>query len=131
MIRVLLAATLLALPANAETIVSPSEFQNMSEGKTLYFSRNGEYYGAEQYYTRRQSLWQFSNGECEHGRWFAQGDQICFVYEDSLEPVCWNFLQRDDGSFVARADGSDAAFDLLLERTDDEPLECKGPAIGA
>ena len=127
----LLALAILATPATAETLISPSEFQQMSEGKTLYFSQNGQYYGAEQYYTRREAIWQFSNGECQHGRWFPHGDLICFVYEDSLEPICWNFLRREDGTLAARVDGADDEFDLILDRTDTEPLECKGPSIGA
>ncbi|MBC6442669.1 MAG: HAMP domain-containing protein [Rhodobacteraceae bacterium] len=133
-IQILLAAALLTDPvpgATAETIVPPAEFQHLSEGRTFHFSYNGHPYGAEQYFTRRESLWQFANGDCEHGRWFPHGALICFVYETDRNPLCWTFLKRDDGAFVARPDGATADSDLLLERTDTVPLACPGPKAGA
>lgn len=117
--------------ANAEDIVSPSEFQRLSEGKTLYFSRGGRFYGAEQFYTRRRSLWQFADGDCDNGEWYAQGDFICFVYDQNPTPQCWHFLRRGNDRFAARAEGTTEEFDILLETVDEEPLDCKGPDIGA
>lgn len=114
-----------------ERIVPPAEFRALSEGKTLHFSRGGQFYGAEQFYTRRRSLWMFSDGECDHGEWYAEGDYICFVYEREPVPQCWHFLQREDGGYAARARGSTPEFDIFLERIDDEPLDCKGPEVGA
>ena len=118
-------------PAVAQDLVSPQEFQRMSEGKTMYFSRGGRFYGAEQFYTRRRSLWQFADGECDHGEWYAEGDYICFVYEQNPGPQCWHFLRRGPNRFAARAEGTSEEFDILLENVDEKPLDCKGPAIGA
>ena len=122
---------LTALPASAETLVSPSEFQAMSEGRTMYFSRGGQVYGAEQFYTRRRSLWQFSDGECDNGEWYAEGSYICFVYDQNPGPQCWHFLRKEGGSFAARLRGSTEEFDIYLDRVDEEPLDCKGPSVGA
>lgn len=129
---VLAAAGLLATSFStfAQEIVSPSEFQRMSEGKTLYFSRGGRFYGAEQFYTRRRSLWQFADGECDEGEWFARQDFICFVYDQNPTPQCWQFLRLGPDSFAARAEGASEEFDILLDRVDESPLDCKGPATG-
>lgn len=127
----LLSAPLIAAPAAAaDTVLSPAEFQRMSEGKTMYFSRGGQVYGAEQFYTRRRSLWQFSDGQCDHGSWHPKGSYICFVYDQNPDPQCWHFLRRADGRFAARSEGATAEFDILLDHTDDRPLDCKGPDIG-
>ncbi|MEM6620472.1 MAG: hypothetical protein AAF631_14410, partial [Pseudomonadota bacterium] len=113
--RVLLSLLALASPAAAETIVSPEAFQRMSEGRTMTFSRGGEFYGAEQFYTRRRSLWQYADGTCTDGEWYAEGDYICFVYEESPVPQCWHFIEKP-GGFAARARGAEEAFDILLDR---------------
>lgn len=115
----------------ADSLVSPDEFEAMSQGKTMHFQRGGKVYGSEQFYKGRQSLWQFADGECEHGRWYADGNYICFVYELNPTPQCWHFLRRDDGSFAARAEGATEEFDILLDFIDEEPLDCKGPSVGA
>ena len=120
----------LALPAGAETIVSPSEFEALSRGKTMYFSRNGQFYGAEQFYQSRRSLWQYTDGECSDGEWFARGDMVCFVYDHDPTPQCWHFLEKS-GRYAARAEGATAEFDIEMFKIDDEPLDCKGPSVGA
>ena len=131
MLRFLL-PMMLAVPVSAQTIVSPSEFEELSAGKTLYFSRGGRFYGAEQFYRSRRSLWMFADGECEHGQWYAaENNYICFIYEENPNEQCWHFLRRDGGGFAARAEGATEEFDIFLDRVDEEPLDCKGPAIGA
>ncbi len=120
----------LAAPAVAESIVSPQEFEAMSTGKTLYFTRDGRNFGAEQFYTRRRSLWQFNDGECSDGVWFADGDLICFDYLGNPDTQCWHFLKTNDG-FVARAEGAAPDLDITMSGIDKKPLDCKGPAVGA
>jgi len=121
----------LVLPtlATAEEIISPHEFEQMSRGKTLYFSRGGQLFGIEQFYRRHRSTWQFADGECDDGVWYPRDGLICFQYTKNPEPQCWHFLKTEDG-FVARAEGSTADQDLHLERVDQEPLDCKGPDVG-
>ena len=118
-----------ARPAGAETIISPQEFEALSTGKTLYFTRDGRRFGAEQFYTRRRSTWQYFDGECSDGVWYAQGDLICFVYKGNPEPQCWQFLKTADG-FVARAEGASPDFDITMSGIDNRPLDCKPPAVG-
>ncbi|MCP5075618.1 MAG: hypothetical protein GY947_20300 [Rhodobacteraceae bacterium] len=123
-------ALLLALPAAAEEIISPDEFETLSTGKTLYFTRDGRHFGAEQFYTRRRSLWQYNGGECSDGVWYAKGDLICFEYEGNPAPQCWHFLKTSQG-FVARPENGAPEADITMSGIDTEPLDCKGPSVGA
>ena len=126
-------ALLLSLPAlslAAEEVVTPDEFQKLSESKTLYFTYNGELFGIEQFYKRRRSTWQYSDGECVDGTWHPDGDMICFAYKGEPEVQCWHFLKTEDG-YAARAEGADPELDLQLSFVDTTPLDCKGPSVGA
>ncbi|MCP5084426.1 MAG: hypothetical protein GY948_22280 [Alphaproteobacteria bacterium] len=123
-------ALLLALPAAAEEIISPDEFEALSTGKTLYFTQDGRRFGAEQFYTRRRSLWQFNGGECADGVWYDVGDMICFEYDGNPDIQCWHFIKTDNG-FVARPDGGSPDADITMSSIDAEPLDCKGPSVGA
>ncbi len=120
----------LSTPVYAEEIVTPQEFKDISEGKTLYFSRDGRLFGIEQFYKRHRSTWQFADGECDDGVWYPQGDYICFQYTKNPDAQCWTFLKTDKG-YVARAQGAGPEFDLFLRSVDQEPLNCKGPDVGA
>lgn len=87
MIRSLTLLLMLAAPAYSETMVSPSEFEAMSQGKTLYFERNGEVYGVEQFYKNHYSTWQYDSGQCVEGKWYADEGAFCFDYDDRVTPV--------------------------------------------
>ena len=114
--------------AQAETIVPPQAFEQLSTGKTLYFFRDGEFFGAEQYYPDRKSLWQY-NGDCLEGSWFAQGDLVCFTYSEDPRVQCWYFLEKSNG-YVARGQFDPPELDLELGRIDTEPLNCPAPDFG-
>ncbi len=116
--------------ASSETIVTPQEFEALTTGNTLYFERNGRFFGAEQFYTRRRSLWMNGAKECLDGEWFAKNDLICFDYGTERDPQCWHFIERS-GQYSARAEGESAEFDIHLYNIDKTPLDCKGPAVGA
>lgn len=122
-------ALCLALPATAAEIVTPEEFRAISEGKTLYFTRNGRLFGIEQFYKRRRSTWQFADGECDDGVWYPEGEYICFQYTKNPDAQCWTFLKTDDG-YVARPEGAGPESDLFLHSIDQKPLDCKGPDVG-
>ena len=111
-------------PVFAETIVSPKEFERLSTGKTLHFSQDGAYYGTEQFFKGRRSRWRYSDGFCENGEWFTQGDLICFNYEGNPETQCWHFLKTDKG-YAARAEGAPEGEVLDLDFIDTKPLICR------
>ncbi len=122
-------ALCLAAPLSAEEIMAPDAFEAFTSGKTLYFSKKGEPYGAEQYFEDRRVIWTFFNGQCERGAWFAEDDQICFVYETQDRAQCWHFLETDSGK-RARVIGADPEDDLTVEGQNTRDLTCPGPGVG-
>ena len=117
-------------PAAAEVAMTPEEFEAYSTGKTIYFRRQGQPYGAEQYLPGRRTIWTFLGGQCIEGFWYAEGGNICFVYEDDPESQCWAFLVTEDGH-AARPVSGLPLDDLEVIGETREPLACDGPAIGA
>ncbi len=135
--RILLITLLALFPLSASAqdidgrIITGTEFQRLSEGKTMYFSQDGFFFGAEQFYTRRRSLWQNRGEDCLDGEWYAKNDLICFEYGLDTDPACWHFYERN-GSYYARSEGATSAdFDIFMYNLDTKPLDCKGPGIGA
>lgn len=126
---ILAAGLCCALPVQAEDIMSPETFEAFTSGTTLYFSKNGEPYGAEQYFKDRRVIWTFTNGQCERGAWFPEGEQICFVYETQNESQCWHFLETESGK-RARVVGADPQEDLTVEGQNTRALNCPGPGVG-
>ncbi|WP_371155282.1 hypothetical protein [Jannaschia sp. 2305UL9-9] len=120
-----------ALPAAAERVVTPQEFEQMVHGKTLHFDRYGEPFGAEQYFTDKRVIWAFEGGQCQRGIWFAnRDDDICFVYDDDPAPQCWHFIEMDDGAFHARVVGALSTDDLVTSGVDEAALDCPLPDLG-
>lgn len=117
-------------PAFAETPMSAAQFDQYSTGKTLYYSAGGGAYGAEQYLPGRRVIWSFLDGQCMTGEWYEQGDQICFVYEDSPNgPQCWSFFARDNG-VLAQFENDPEATTLVEVNQSPDALFCPGPQVG-
>jgi hypothetical protein len=113
----------------AETPLTADAFDRYTRGKTLYYSGDGARYGAEEYLDRRRVRWTFLDGQCKEGSWYASGQDICFVYEDSSEPQCWQFFLRPNG--LAATFSGDQSDTTLYEITGaDEDMLCLGPKIG-
>ncbi len=127
----LLSALLFTTPTMAETLLSHDEFEALSTGKTLYFSKDGKPYGSEHFSKDRSSVWRYSDGECEKGEWFPQAGMICFNYEFGLETQCWDFFKTDKGGYAARAEGAPKEEILELDTIDKKPLLCKGTGLSA
>jgi hypothetical protein len=123
-----LIALFIAAPALAENNMTANEFEALSTGKTLYFSKNGKAYGAEHFFKGRISKWQYSDELCENGEWFGQDDMICFNYENGMETQCWDFFKTDKG-YSARAEGAPQDEVLELEFIDQKPLLCKSDGL--
>lgn len=123
-----LIAFLFSSQAAAETLLSPDEFEALSTGNTLYFSKDGKPYGIERFFKGRRTKWRYSDGICEDGEWFAHDDMICFNYEHGLETQCWAFFKTDKG-FAARAEGAPQNEVLELDHIDRKPLLCKGDGL--
>jgi len=133
--RTILAILLLATaaPAGAAEPMTPSEFRDYAEGYTLYFERDGEYFGSEHFEEGHRTRWRFRDGTCVDGVWTVHGAQLCFFYGVGTEVLCWRMLREenaDNGDIIARllGDGPDAGMELRIVRRDRKPLLCSaGP----
>lgn len=114
----------------AEPVMSPQAFEAYTTGKTLFYGRRGQSYGAERYLPNRRVIWSFLDGECKDGSWFPEGDNICFVYDDNpTNPQCWTFTQGPSGLIAQFQSG--AAGEPLYEAQDlNEEMVCMGPDTG-
>jgi hypothetical protein len=91
------ALLLLAMPALAQTPMTAEEFAALVTGKTLTYAQNGEAYGIEYYGENRRVIWSFLDGQCQDGRWYQDGVNICFIYDFDPDPQCWRFYDDPQG----------------------------------
>jgi hypothetical protein len=131
--RFLLALLLLfALPASAEEqIVSPSEFREYAEGWTLYFDRDGQPFGSEEFYDEGRVKWRYRDGSCIDGVWRTHGAQLCFLFDTSNsdgQVQCWRVLRKDEDLYVRLLNDTPDVFELRVSGRDKRPLLCGAPA---
>lgn len=115
--------------AAAQSPLSGSEFDEYTQGKTLFYEFDGQVYGVERYLPNRRVIWSFLDGNCKEGVWYQRDDQICFVYEDRLDPQCWVFTHSGRG-LAARPDGAPEAQELYEVEDIDHDMVCLGPEVG-
>ena len=126
--RALLLCLLLVTPSHADTPLTAEAFDALTLGRSLSYSADGAVYGSEDYLRNRRVRWAFLDGECMEGRWYPEGDRICFVYDEIFQPQCWWFYE-DAGRITGIFDGEDPL--TLVEIGErDAPLACPGPMIG-
>lgn len=76
--------------AAAETPISAEDFEAHVEGRTLTFEAGGQPYGIERYMTGRRVLWSVFDNHCAIGKWYPDGEAICFLYDTAPDdPQCW------------------------------------------
>lgn len=120
---------LCALPAAAQDTMSAEEFDAYTLGKTLFYGRGGEAYGAEIYRENRRVEWSFLDGQCKEGSWYEQDGLICFTYVDNPDPQCWSF-ERGDRGLIARFENQPNTTELYEAQDQDQEMLCLGPKIG-
>ena len=120
-------------PAFAQDPMTATEFDAYTNGKTLYFNNQGKTYGAERYFGKRRVEWSFLDGECQQGRWFEAGRNfICFIYNDTVDPQCWQFFKTPDGLRAQfKGAAGDTEEDMQYEaQPNATPMQCHGPGVG-
>lgn len=120
---------LCALPAAAQDIMSAAEFDAYTRGKTLFYGRGGEAYGAEIYHENRRVQWSFLDGDCRDGEWYEEAGLICFVYEDNPDPQCWSFVEGNRG-LTARFENEPNTTELYEAQDQGQEMLCLGPKVG-
>lgn len=119
----------LATALHAAEPMSAAEFDAYTTGKTLFYGQSGAPYGAEIYMKNRRVRWSFLDGECKEGHWYAEGEEICFLYEDRSDPQCWVFY-LEPGGLIAEFRGEQSQPELYEARDIGEEMLCLGPRIG-
>ncbi|WP_372571105.1 hypothetical protein [Ruegeria jejuensis] len=126
----LILACFVSLPAFGQTTMSGEEFDRYTQGKTLFYGQQGQAYGVERYLPDRRVIWSFLDGDCKKGIWYEREDsQICFLYEDRLDPQCWSFSQGPHG-LIARFENNLEATELYEAEDIGEEMLCYGPDVG-
>jgi len=126
---ILMALLLPTLPAQAQSALTAEGFDAYTKGKTLYYGFEGKPYGVERYLDGRRVIWSFLDGNCKNGVWYEENGQICFLYEDQIDPQCWTFSQGP-GGLIARFENNPESTDLYEAQDIGEKMLCYGPEVG-
>lgn len=125
-------ALLLALcagPLAAQQTMTADEFDAYTKGKTLFYGKTGQAYGAEIYHENRRVEWSFLDGDCKEGEWYEADGLICFVYENNPNPQCWSFIKGANG-LIARFENRPDTTELYEANEGAEKMLCLGPKVG-
>tara|TARA_R110000787_G_scaffold158289_1_gene272190 strand:- start:311 stop:706 length:396 start_codon:yes stop_codon:yes gene_type:complete len=120
---------LCAQPVAAQDMMSAAEFDAYTRGKTLFYGRGGDAYGAEIYHENRRVQWSFLDGVCKEGEWYEEAGLICFVYEDNPDPQCWSFVEGTRG-LIARFENEPGTTELYEAQDAGREMLCLGPKVG-
>jgi len=129
MIKTLLVMLLAAGAAHAQQALNGAEFDALSRDTTMYFTNNGQFFGAEQFLPDQRSIWRAQDGTCVNGKWREVAGNICFLYDNNDGPFCWSITTSDAGITVTSTSGPDPLV-LELSGQDTQPILCTGPAFG-
>jgi hypothetical protein len=128
---VFLAAT--TAHAGEEEIVGPSEFRDYAEGWTLYFERDGEHFGSEEFRADGRVRWRYRDGSCVEGAWRSHGAQLCFLYDAANSDgsvQCWRVVRKGEDLLVRLLQGPNTqnpGLELRVSGRDKKPLLCGDP----
>ena len=120
---------LIALPSLADSGLSADAFDRYTRGKTLFYGQDGQAYGVERYLDGRRVIWSFLDGRCKNGVWYEENGEICFLYEDRLDPQCWTFRQTPNG-LTAQFEQTPGSTELYEAEDNGEEMLCYGPDVG-
>ena len=127
--RAALALVLLAGPVLADPILSAEEFDALTLGRTMTWAEFGSVYGVEQYLPGRKVRWTVLGDDCKTGHWYPDGSAICFLYEDYIDPYCWEITASGAGLRARFTTDAPESAPVVIEDTT-EQMACFGPEVG-
>lgn len=119
-----------ATAAAAESPLSADAFDALTQGRTMTWAEYGQTYGVEYYLPGRRVRWTVLGEDCKTGHWYQDGPAICFVYEDKIDPVCWEITRTTTG-LLARLTTAELGTEPVVIEETSEPMACFGPEVGA
>ncbi len=120
-------------PASDEKVVGPTEFRDYAEGWTLYFERDGEHFGSEEFREDGRTTWRYRDGTCVEGAWRSHGAQLCFLYDSANSDgtvQCWRVVRQGEDILVRLLGGENVenpGLELRVSGRDKKPLLCGAP----
>lgn len=121
--------TAAADPVLSGTLMPPAQFESYSTGKTLAYLQDGLIWGRETYLPGRHVLWRAVGEDCKAGHWWAEGDAVCFSYDDGTTAQCWVFASGPSGLTATFLNEPNSLPADVQEEAD--PVPCPGPEIGS
>ena len=117
----------LTTSTTAQERITPDEFLDFADGKTLTFSdvSSGSIVGIEEFLSRKLTVWKDRSLTCVYGEIRIESDQLCFYYDRDQDglPACWWPFRDGDRLFVLLADlGNYQAQEVTNVTT--ETLDC-------
>jgi hypothetical protein len=126
----ILFALLVVTPAQAVTPMTAEEFEAYVTGSTITYRQYDYVFGTEEYLDGRKVRWSVAPTDCQYGRWYPEGEAICFVYEyDPTTPHCWRFWM-EEGRLAALSTEAQPGAELYEVERNQAPLSCPGPDVG-
>lgn len=119
----------IAAASPAQTLMTAEDYEAFSAGQTLDYAIDGEVYGSERHLPDGRTLDADLGEPCTEGRWFAEGDAICFAYDGIDGTHCWNFW-RDGDQVLTKPVGEDPAYPPREVTVSPTPLACPAPDVG-
>ena len=118
---------LLAAPAIAQQSLTPDEFLDRVEGRTVEFSNaaTGDLVGTEEFLSRDRTVWAEADGTCVVGYVTVEGPAVCFQYPDEYGDTKWCWWPFEaDGQLHVRLTTSSS-----VQRATEVPnatVQCEG-----
>tara|TARA_R110002049_G_scaffold23781_7_gene84852 strand:+ start:66383 stop:66772 length:390 start_codon:yes stop_codon:yes gene_type:complete len=119
---------LVAAPVAAQTILTPDEFLDRAEGRTLTFESfpGGGLVGVEQFLSRSRTRWVHADGHCTTGQMEKRPPFLCFIYsDDPSREHCWVPYDHPEGLLVRSPEGDTQR----VTEISDIPLVCGDPPM--
>jgi len=103
------------------------EWRDMSLGKTLTYSIDGQFFALERYSTSGDAVMlQLSDGTCYSGSWTHNETSYCYFWEDN-PAVCFRHVRAEDEIMILHLDdGVETGEVQTMVGISDTPLVCGG-----
>lgn len=99
--------------------LTPEEFRQAFEGKTVHLSTGDVHYGSEYYMPGDRSLWIAGDGPCRQGVWSHRSGLFCFRYAED-GPYCWRVFESAGVYYAESLEG----LVLRIYAVEEKPLTC-------
>ena len=117
------APALAAGPQPGDVPIPLEEWRAMVEGRTVWYSLDGEHWGKEYFHPGKSSATFLArDGQCVTAPWVYAEGVYCFAYAGMH---CFRHVRRGEEIVVIPIEGEGG--EQTVERIDDAPISCEPP----